>query len=71
MHVCMLHMYLAGMELQPSQEAFNGLDLLGERCVRRSLRSMALYPPHEPTSSNTILYTLTLSKSYRKPCMGR
>lgn len=45
MYSCMLHMYLAGMELQPSHEAFNGLDLLGERCVRKSLRPKALYPP--------------------------
>lgn len=71
MHTCVLHMYLASMELQPSQEAFNGLDLLGERCIRRGMRPRALYPPHEPTSSNTILYLLTLSKSYRKPCRRR
>lgn len=64
----MLHIYLAGMELQPSQEAFNGLDLLRERYVRRGQRTRDLNLPHVPTSSHTILYTLTLSKSYRKPC---
>lgn len=71
MHTCMLDMYLAGMELQPSQETFNGLDLLGEKCIRRGLKVRALYLPYEPTSSNTVLYILTLSKSYRKPCRGR
>lgn len=41
----MLHSYLAGMELQSSQEAFNGLDLLEKRWVRRGLRPRALTLP--------------------------
>lgn len=34
-HRGVLPIYLAGVELQPSQEAFDGLDLLRERYIRR------------------------------------
>lgn len=57
----MPHQYLTGMELQPSQEAFNGLDLLGERCVR-SLRPRALYLP--------LSQPLPTPFSIHSPCPG-